>query len=156
MCREVVRSVSHEFAPPTATDPKGDPAFAPQRSAAALWGPIPWEWITHAARLSPSALKIAIVVAYHEGLGYASLNLSRLEVVGLERKAGSRGLGQLLEAGLVAVERAPGRVPRVRAIGLWPAPRGPRAPVGPVRRAFAARPRLVGWTEQSLRSWEPS
>ena len=63
------------------------------------------------------ALAVGIACWFEAGIAgkrEISVNLSR---VGVERTAASRGLAALERAGLVQVERRPGRKPLVRVIG---------------------------------------
>ena len=81
-----------------------------------LKGPIPMRWLERAAQQPGRALHVGIALWFFAGLtksGKIRLSLSRLSRLGLDRHAGSRGLRALEAAGLVAVERHPGRAPRV-------------------------------------------
>jgi hypothetical protein len=77
-----------------------------------LKGPIPMDWLQAAARSPGRALHVAIVLWYHAGVSKNAkikVNLSRMGAFGLDRHSASRGLKALEEAGLVTVDRAPGR-----------------------------------------------
>jgi DNA-binding transcriptional ArsR family regulator len=82
-----------------------------------LRGPIPLRWLKEAARLPGKALAVALEVWFFAGLrgqAVVSVNLSRLHTAEqIPRSTASRGLAALEEAGLVAVERKPGRKPQV-------------------------------------------
>lgn len=82
-----------------------------------LRGPIPLAWIQAAAQLPGCALQVGIALWYRVGLqrgGRAiDLNLSRLTQFGADRHSAARGLRNLEDARLVAVERRPGAKPLV-------------------------------------------
>ena len=76
-------------------------------------GPVPWTWLTAAARLPGRALHVGIVLWLESGLrksAIVSLSQRRLRDLGVERHAGYRGLSSLEEAGLVDVQRHRGRL----------------------------------------------
>jgi DNA-binding transcriptional ArsR family regulator len=78
-----------------------------------LKGPIPWAWLHRAICLPGRALHVALQLWFHAGIagnGIVAINLSRLSV---DRSAASRGLAALEAAGLVRVQRKPGRKPLV-------------------------------------------
>ena len=83
-----------------------------------LKGPIPWSWITSASVAAGrgAGLKVAIALWHMAGIQkQATITLHRrlLDELGVDRHAAYRGLRALEGAGLVAVERHPGRLPRV-------------------------------------------
>jgi hypothetical protein len=87
-----------------------------------LKGPVPWNWLTTAARLPGKALHVGVVLWHRAGLEkktQVTLPSSRFKALGVSRYAGSRALAALEQAGLVAVVRKQGRAPRVT---LLPAP----------------------------------
>lgn len=87
-------------------------------------GPIPYEWVACAAALPGTALHVAIMIQFHAGLrpaGEIVLSLSSMKGFGVSRHAAARGLSALESAGLVAVNRAPGRAPRVVQLRAFPA-----------------------------------
>lgn len=80
-----------------------------------LKGPIPWAWIEAAAGLPGRALAVGLFLWHQAGcrrVRTVRLNLSRLPG-GISRQAGRRGLESLERAGLVQIDRAPGRAPTV-------------------------------------------
>ncbi len=89
-----------------------------------LRGPIPMSWIYAASKASGqgSGFKIAIALWYLSGLNRQAktvkLSGSVLHEMGIERHAGYRGLEALEQAGLVSVERHPGRSPLVTILSV--------------------------------------
>ena len=84
-----------------------------------LRGPIPWGWLCAAAAASKSgaAVKVALALWHLSGLNRQAKTVTLtgkvLRELGVERHAGYRGLEALEAAGLVTVERHPGRRPVV-------------------------------------------
>ena len=84
-----------------------------------LRGPIPWGWLIAAARASGrgSGFKVALALWHLSGLAHQSRTIDlqgrALRDFGVDRHAAYRGLANLEQAGLVAVERHPGRMARV-------------------------------------------
>ena len=84
-----------------------------------LRGPIPWDWLCGAAAASKggAAIKVALALWHISGLNRQAktvvLTGKVLRELGVERHAGYRGLEALETAGLVAVDRHPGRRPVV-------------------------------------------
>lgn len=77
-----------------------------------LKGPVPLDWIGAAASLPGKALAVAMALRYQQGLRRSDtvrLTSARLRPFGIDRQAARRGLIQLETAGLVQVERHPGR-----------------------------------------------
>jgi hypothetical protein len=75
-------------------------------------GPIPLRWVEAAGCQPGRALHVGLALWYRAGLENSrrvSLNLSRLEPLGVTRYAASRGLKALEAAGLVQVDRGQGR-----------------------------------------------
>ncbi|QDU21264.1 hypothetical protein [Urbifossiella limnaea] len=99
-----------DFPPPT-TPPR------PRPGVKFLRGPIPMDWLTAAAALPGRALAVGLVVWFLAGCERrrtVAATLSRLAALGAgTRAAARRGLAALEAAGLVAVERHPGRSPVV-------------------------------------------
>ncbi len=76
-------------------------------------GPIPWAWLTAAARLPGRALHVGIVLWLESGFrtsAVVALSQQRLRDLGVDRYAGYRGLSRLEQADLVDVQRHPGRL----------------------------------------------
>jgi DNA-binding transcriptional ArsR family regulator len=91
--------------------------FVPaRRTERFLKGPVPMSWLAAAARLPGKALAVGIALWRLAGATKSqTILLSTTEVVplGVDRNAKSRALRVLEQAGLVSVERRPGRLPRV-------------------------------------------
>ena len=83
-------------------------------------GPLPFEWISRAARLPGSALAVGMCLWHLAGLRGThqrlALSTERLEPFGVSRHSKDRALRALLAAGLVTVERKRGRSPRVSLV----------------------------------------
>lgn len=84
-----------------------------------LRGPIPMEWVYLASTASGNGcgFNVAMALWYLSGLNHQSstvkLSGKVLRKMGIQRHAGYRGLNALESAGLVSVERHPGRSPVV-------------------------------------------
>ena len=81
-----------------------------------LKGPVPWSWLVLAARAQGRSLHVAFMLWFQAGLAKqrtVKLSLSGMAVMGVSRFAAKRGLEALETAGLVIVDRGPGRCPRV-------------------------------------------
>ncbi len=83
-----------------------------------LKGPVPWPWLCAASRSGTgrSPLAVALCIRYLAGRASSDtvkLGHKALEQMGLSRQAAYRGLAALEAVGLVTVERARGRSPRV-------------------------------------------
>ena len=94
--------------------PPAKPKRAPRHKAGErfLKGPIPMAWIGAAARLPGKALHVGVAIWHIAGLtGQAVVRMERsaLESLGIGREAWLRGLERLEGAGLIDVERKPGR-----------------------------------------------
>lgn len=89
-----------------------------------LRGPIPLDWLATASVASGqgSALKVSLVIWYLSGLNQQAktvkLKSSVLQNFGIGRHSAYRGLKTLETAGLVTVERHPGRTPIVTIMAL--------------------------------------
>lgn len=86
-----------------------------------LKGPIPWTWLQIAARQPGKALHVALVLWQFVGMKRSScvtLNLSRLDTLGVSRYAASRGLKALRAARLVRLEERTGRPARVTVLNV--------------------------------------
>lgn len=88
-----------------------------------LRGPIPLDWLATASLASGrgSGLKVSLVIWYLSGLSQQAktvkLKSSVLRAFGVDRHSVYRGLIRLESAGLVSVERHPGRLPLVTILG---------------------------------------
>ncbi len=77
-----------------------------------LKGPIPWRWLTKAARLPGKALHVAIALWFWAGIkrsAAVAFPISQLRLLGVSRYAAYRGLLALERVGLVSVCRHSGR-----------------------------------------------
>jgi hypothetical protein len=84
-----------------------------------LKGPIPWSWITAAAALPGQALLVGLCVWRLAGAMKSetvSFGNSDLKPLGIDRPTKSRALRALERAGLINVNRQPGRFPKVSLI----------------------------------------
>jgi hypothetical protein len=88
-----------------------------------LRGPVPWPWLEIAARLPGRALAVALCLWREAGRQHRSTIKLCLRRVGLgvSEQSARRGLRALESAGLVTVERLPGRG---LAVTLLDAPAG--------------------------------
>ena len=109
------------------TDPRGErpvPGSVAQRLRGKrqqrfLRGPIPWPWLEAAARLPGKALPVALALRYRAGLerkDSVTLPAGLLTAMGVDRFAKARALAALERAGLIKVERRPGRGPVVTLV----------------------------------------
>jgi hypothetical protein len=81
-----------------------------------LRGPIPWDWLSAAARLRGKALHVALAIWHLAGLKKTmTVELSRvpLESLGVTRQSAYRGVKALENAGLINAGRRSGRKTRV-------------------------------------------
>ena len=81
-----------------------------------LKGPIPLDWLIQAARQPGKAIHVGIALWFLSGLKRSrkvALSKSTLNLLGVSRYSGYRGLAKLEKAGLVSVVRHPGRNPIV-------------------------------------------
>jgi hypothetical protein len=81
-----------------------------------LKGPIPWEWLTEAANQPGQAIHVGIALWQLSGMTdekTVALSGTLLKDLGVSRFAGYRSLTALEKAGLVSVQRHPGRNPIV-------------------------------------------
>ena len=79
-------------------------------------GPIPWWWITAAARLPGRALHVGLYlwfIAEHRGTPRLALESKHLTQLGLDRFAVARAINSLEGAGLIEAKRHRGRGPTV-------------------------------------------
>jgi hypothetical protein len=81
-----------------------------------LKGPIPWEWLTQAAKLPGHTLHLATALWFLAGIEKkrtVKITHAILNELGVKRATGYRALEALEKAALVSVERKVGRSPRV-------------------------------------------
>ena len=86
-----------------------------------LKGPIPWAWLSAAARLPGRALHVAIGIRLWTGIKKTdriAFSVSTLAELGVSRPAAYRGLTALEGRGLVTVDRHRGRKPRVTVVEI--------------------------------------
>ena len=77
-----------------------------------LKGPIPWNWIIRASQLPGNALAVGLCLWRLKGATKRTdivLSNSEVEPFGLDRSAKSRALTELERAGLIKLQRKPGR-----------------------------------------------
>src|SRR5262249_46413977 len=77
-----------------------------------LKGRIPWSWIVRASRLPGQALLLGLCLWRLKGAtrkDTVALGNAELRPFGIDRAAKSRGLAELEKAGLIKVDRKPGR-----------------------------------------------
>jgi hypothetical protein len=77
-----------------------------------LKGPIPWAWLDRAGRLRGQALAVALVLHQRAGMKRSPsfrFNQSSTTDLGLNVSSIRRGITELERAGLIKVERKPGR-----------------------------------------------
>lgn len=91
---------------------------SPRRKAGGWFikGPIPGVWLVRASRVSYRALRVALVLWYLAGVTKSrevKPTWQTWERFGMSPDAGRQGLLALEQAGLVEVERHPGRCPVV-------------------------------------------
>jgi DNA-binding MarR family transcriptional regulator len=81
-----------------------------------LRGPIPWSWLSRAAPLKGKALAVGVCIWHLHGLKnqqQIALSGKLVRGIGVSRSSLYRGLEALEKAGLISVERHPGRNPIV-------------------------------------------
>jgi len=77
-------------------------------------GPIPFDWITKAAKAKGKTLHVGIALWFLVGVKRSrqvALSRSTLKQFGVGRQASYRALSRLESAGLLSVDRHPGRNP---------------------------------------------
>ena len=86
-----------------------------------LRGPIPFTWLAAAAHQPGKSLHVGLGLWFLAGIKKSreiALSGSVLRVLGVNRHSGYRGLNWLEQAGLVRVDRHPGRNPIVTLLKL--------------------------------------
>jgi hypothetical protein len=81
-----------------------------------LMGPLPWPWLERAARLPHKALQVLLWLCQAAGCRRrrtVSFRLAAVAALGVKADTARRGLTELKRAGLVRVQRPPGRAMRV-------------------------------------------
>jgi hypothetical protein len=89
------------------------------RSNKFLKGPVPWEWISEAAKLPGKALHVGLALWRLKGAMKSDtvrLGNSEVAALGVDRNAKSRALKHLQERGLITVKQEPGKLPVVTLI----------------------------------------
>jgi hypothetical protein len=93
----------------------------PWRQRGKFIRPLPWDWISRAAQLSGSALRVALLLVWQAGVQRRSTDLTIPTDALLEFRVNRRGyycaLRKLETARLVTVERRPGRKARLTIVG---------------------------------------
>jgi hypothetical protein len=95
------------------------PAF--RRRGRFLRGPISMSWLERAAKLPGRALHVALAIRHQCNLEKSStvaLSNKHCAALGVDRDAKRRGLEAVQTAGLVIVERKPGRLPIVTIVEI--------------------------------------
>ena len=90
------------------------PALSHHKQARFIKGPIPLDWIEVAAKLPGKALHVALAIRYLAGMNKLNpfrLTHRTLMIFWVSRHAAYRALKALEEAGLINVERRPGKNP---------------------------------------------
>ncbi len=95
------------------TIPPARPSFRPPRHKPGerfLKGPIPWAWVEAAAALPGPALIVGLRVWFEAGIRRSKTVPVNLSCGPIPRRSAVRGLHALASAGLVSVERRPGKL----------------------------------------------
>jgi|GEM_PF-2095690 len=94
-----------------------------------IMGPIPLPWLAAAFTLTPSAMKCALALLYQRGLsGSDSFKIepARFRELGIDDTARRRGLRELVDRGLVRLDRTQCKSPVAHLIGAPPKKQKPR------------------------------
>jgi|GEM_PF-716843 len=116
-----------------------------------LKGPIPWIWLVTAAHQPGKALHVAIVLWFLAGVKRTrtvALSGTVLRALGVNRHSSYRGLAALEQAGLVSVERHPGRNPVVtlrEVMSTCHSRQNPHAYSGGLRSTSNPLPLIPSW-----------
>lgn len=93
-----------------------------KRKGKFIKGPLPRAWFIAAGKLPGKAVHIGLEVWFRVGLARSEsvfISLTAIsKAMGFSRPTAARGLASLEQAGLVTVERSPGRKPRVTVGGV--------------------------------------
>jgi hypothetical protein len=83
-------------------------------------GPIPLDWILIASELSPSALKVALIICYIRGTSKVSSKITitrpALDRFSVSRRSAYRALDEMEKAELISVEKRKGRNSLITAL----------------------------------------
>ena len=93
----------------------------PRRGEQYLRGPIPWPWLSAAARLPGKTLHVAVAIWFVAGLKNNRTIRFRPAVgrgLGLSRYAAYTGLAALEKLGLIQVDRQRGRSPIITIVDV--------------------------------------
>jgi hypothetical protein len=112
MTRQPIDLEAHQL-PPEMMNP-GKPKGRPSRFLPGefLRGPVPWPWLVRAMALPGQALAVGLILWREAGMAdnrTVSVNHARFEKCGISEKASRYALENLEHAGLIAVQRPPGR-----------------------------------------------
>lgn len=94
------------------SNPKPKNIFRPRRGEKFLKGPIPWTWLTTAARLPGKSLHVSLVIwlmHFMKRSDRVLLSPKLLREMGINRSSAYRGITWLEKAGLICVSRRRGR-----------------------------------------------
>jgi len=93
-----------------------------RRNGEFLKGPIPLAWLTEAAKLPRNTFVLGIAIWFASGVQKTQEGIKLTQAVvarfGLDKMAKSRGLRALESAGLVLVDRRPGKNPVIRILRI--------------------------------------
>jgi hypothetical protein len=88
------------------------PQDSPRKKPRFLKGPVPWPWLLQAMKLPGKALAIGLMLWFRRGLtGRRTVHfcLGRAAADGIPTTTARRAMRELERAGLVTIERRPGR-----------------------------------------------
>ena len=99
-----------------------------KRASLFVMGPMPFPWLTAAARCHPRGVEVLLVIRMLsdiQGTAEVALSNGLLAEMGVTRETKRRALEALEDAGLVRVNRSPGRLPWVALVPPSCSPQGP-------------------------------
>jgi hypothetical protein len=99
--------------------------FVEQPADPFLRGPVPWHWLCEAANLPGKALHVGLALHFLSGVRKAvkvPLTTRVLGELGVSRQRARDALARLEGAGLVRVERQPGRIHQIEILSRPPEP----------------------------------
>jgi hypothetical protein len=86
-----------------------------------LKGPIPLNWLCHAAQLPGKSLHVGLAIWFLAGLNKSAtvkLSQSVLNQMGVDRHSKARALKQLTNAKLISMQSAPGCAPVITVLAI--------------------------------------
>src|SRR3954465_3511596 len=103
-------------------------ARAARREAQFIKGPLPLGWVARAAQAGhPQALPVLLALRYKTDIlrqPWVKPPAAVLRLLGVDKDARSRAIAAMERAGLVQVQRRPGRPPLLRLVPWAPRPSG--------------------------------